>query len=270
MTSALGHSESILGCLALALLVAPDPAARRRFARVFGPARRRRKPWTYWSIRSGAVVLPLVLLLVGIGPLIAATLVAGTAGLRWRRRTLERRRSAEISRLLDGLEAVIGELRVGAHPSAAAATAARETGGEVACAFAASAARSRLGGSGAEGLRRPGTVVSQELSRIADAWLVAERHGLALAELLSAARVDLVGRRRFRDRTQAGLAGARATAAVLAVLPVLGIGLGQLMGAAPLHVLFASSVGTWLLPLGVALACTGLLWTDAITEKVLR
>ncbi|WP_307642827.1 type II secretion system F family protein [Nocardia uniformis] len=199
----------------------------------------------------------------------AATLVA-TLGLRYRRLRRDRCRTTELARLLDGLEVVIGELRVGAHPSTAAEVAAREVVGETSRAFAVSAARSRLGGSGADGLRRTEATVAGELARVADAWQVAERHGLALAELLTAARLDLVGRKRFQARTRAALAGARATAAVLAGLPLLGVALGQLMGAAPLRVLCASEYGTVLLPLGTALTCTGLLWTDAITRKALR
>lgn len=105
---------------------------------------------------------------------------------------------------------------------------------------------------------------------MAAAWRVAERHGLALAELLTAARLDLLGRKRFRDRTRAALAGARATATVLALLPLLGIGLGQLMGAASLRVLFLTLPATLLLLLGSALTCAGLLWADAITDRVLR
>ncbi|MFB8001663.1 type II secretion system F family protein [Nocardia sp. NPDC056000] len=194
----------------------------------------------------------------------------GTLVLRWRRARADRERAAESAQLLEGLEAVIGELRIGAHPSAAAEVAAVETVGPTARVFAVSAARSRLGGSGADAFRRTETAVPEELSRIADAWQVADRHGLALAELLAATRLDLLGRKRFRDRTRAALAGARATAAVLALLPLLGIALGQLMGAAPLRVLFASAAGAYLLPLGAALTCAGLLWTDAITGRVLR
>ncbi|MBL1077309.1 type II secretion system F family protein [Nocardia sp. 2] len=252
--------------------------------------------------------------------MIAATLASATFVVRRGRAAREARRKAESVRLLEGLETVISELRVGAHPSAAAEAAAREiavadamrgtpdgspvpgeplrvaggraavgglphgvgarispgvtaaggSAGDVARAFSVSAARSRLGGSGAEALRRPDSVVAVELSRLAEAWQVAESHGLALAELLAAARADLQGRNRFRERTRAALAGARATAAVLAGLPLLGVGLGQLMGAAPLLVLFDSAAGTLLLPLGVGLACAGLLWTDAITARVLR
>ena len=99
---------------------------------------------------------------------------------------------------------------------------------------------------------------------------MAERHGLALADLLEAARSDLLGRIRFRQRTEAALAGARATAAVLAGLPALGVTLGQLMGAAPLRVLLGGGLGGVLLVLGTVLACAGLLWTDGIVGRVNR
>ncbi|UFS94923.1 type II secretion system F family protein [Nocardia huaxiensis] len=264
-----GQVEVALVCSALALTVAPESAARRRFARLYDGRKSRKLPIA-WVIRAGVGAGLAALFAVGVGPLVAALLVVGTFVVRRRRALREARRTAACGRLLEGLETVIGELRVGAHPSAAAEIAARETGGEVGRVFAVSAARSRLGGSGADALRRPESAVAVELSRIAEAWQVAEQHGLALAELLSAARVDLLGRRRFRDRTHAALAGPRATAAVLAGLPVLGVGLGQVMGAAPMHVLFGSSAGSWLLPLGSSLACAGLLWTDATTERVLR
>ncbi|MFI6167616.1 type II secretion system F family protein [Nocardia sp. NPDC051052] len=258
-----------LMCLALALLAAPTSGVRRRFDGLFAKpieAGKVRRDKVLRFVACGGVVAVLVF---GLGPFLAAAMVVGTVGFRIRRTGRDRRRNVECAHLLDALEAVIGELRVGAHPSAAAEVAASEARGESATVFAVSAGRSRLGGSAAEGLRHPDSIVAGELSRIADAWQVAEQHGLALAELLSAARTDLVGRIRFHGRTTAALAGARATATVLAALPVLGIGLGQLMGAAPLHVLFASSAGTVLLPLGAALACAGLLWTDAITRKVL-
>ncbi|MEV6064763.1 type II secretion system F family protein [Nocardia asteroides] len=197
----------------------------------------------------------------------AALIVGGTVAVRNRRGRGDRLRRAECTHLLAGLEAVIGELRVGAHPSAAAEAAAGESRGEAARVLAISAGRSRLGGSGADGWLHPDSPVAEELSRIATAWRVAEQHGLALAELLAAARTDLLGRTRFRDRTEAALAGARASATVLAGLPLIGIALGHLMGAAPLTVLLNTPAGEFLLPLGAALACCGLLWTDAITRR---
>jgi tight adherence protein B len=95
-------------------------------------------------------------------------------------------------------------------------------------------------------------------------------HGLAIATLMRTAHRDIVERERFSARVTAGMAGARTTAAVLAGLPLLGIGLGQLIGADPLRFLLSGGLGGWLLMIGVTLACAGLLWSDRITAGVLK
>ncbi|MGW6426939.1 type II secretion system F family protein [Nocardia sp. NPDC055053] len=253
-------------CCAAAVLMLPAAGDRRRFRRLFeaGGVRAARRMPVEWCAGIGLAGTAFAF---GIGTGLAALMVGVTVAVRNRRGRGERARRAECGHLLAGLEAVVGELRVGAHPSAAAEAAAAESRGEAARVLGISAGRSRLGGSGADGWLHPDSIVAEELSRIAVAWRVAEEHGLALAELLAAARTDLLGRIRFRDRTEAALAGARASATVLAGLPLVGIGLGQLMGAAPLTVLFGSPAGELLLPLGAALACCGLLWTDVITRR---
>jgi len=260
--------SAVVVCMAVALLSWPSSTVRRRYHAVFRYRDHPRKILWRSVFRIAVAIGVAASAVLGPGPLIAAVLVAATVVVRGRRVRTVRRRAVECGALLEGLEAVIGELRVGAHPSAAAAVASGEIEGVAARAFAVSSARSRLGGSAAAGLRAPGTIIAAELSRIADAWQVADRYGLALAELLTAARADLLGRARFRDRTAAALAGARASAVVLSTLPLLGIALGQLMGAAPLHVLLSPGAGTTLLPLGTALISAGLLWTDAITAPV--
>ncbi|MCW2633595.1 MAG: rane protein, partial [Pseudonocardia sp.] len=109
-----------------------------------------------------------------------------------------------------------------------------------------------------------------ELTRLAGAWALAERHGVALAELLDAVRRDVDARVRHGRRLRAQLAGARATTMVLTVLPVLGVVLGQGVGAQPWSVLTATSGGQVLLVIGVALACLGMLWSDQITARAAR
>ncbi|MFI6570483.1 type II secretion system F family protein [Nocardia fluminea] len=253
-------------CCAIAVLVLPVAGGQRRYTKLFAPggqATRTRVPVEWCA----GIAMGCTAFVFGPGVGMAALMLGATVAVRQRRGRGDRARRRECGYLLAGLEAVVGELRVGAHPSAAAESAAGESRGEAARVLAISAGRSRLGGSGAEGWVQPDSIVAEELSRVAAAWRVAEEHGLALAELLAAARSDLLGRIRFRDRTEAALAGARASATVLAGLPLVGIGLGQLMGAAPLTILFTSPAGDLLLPLGAALACCGLLWTDVITRK---
>ena len=55
-------------------------------------------------------------------------------------------------------------------------------------------------------------------------WQLAQTHGLAIATLMQTAQRDIVERERFSARVDAGMAGARTTAAVLAGLPALGVG----------------------------------------------
>jgi tight adherence protein B len=64
----------------------------------------------------------------------------------------------------------------------------------------------------------------------------------------------------------AQLAGARSTAALLAVLPLLGIGLGAAMGARPLHVLLGTERGQVAMLVGAGLDALGLLWTARIVK----
>ena len=99
---------------------------------------------------------------------------------------------------------------------------------------------------------------------MAQAWSVAERHGIPLADLLARAQQDIRWRVRFTAAVRAQLAGPRATAAVLTALPGLGLGLGQLIGADPIGVLRGGLLGQALLVLGAGLAAAGWLWSERI------
>ncbi|OZD04978.1 secretion protein F [Rhodococcus sp. 06-235-1A] len=204
----------------------------------------------------------------GVWAVGAAAVAGGTGWRRYRRRLERDRRATELKWLTTGVEVIVGELRVGSHPAVASAVAADECSGIASSALRGAASRARLGGRAADGIAASDPLLDAELARLAAAWRVADDHGLALAELLDAVRDDMLGRRRFRERTEASLAGARATALVLAGLPILGVALGQLMGANPLQILLGGGMGGILLCIGTALGCAGLLWTDAITGKV--
>jgi tight adherence protein B len=69
-----------------------------------------------------------------------------------------------------------------------------------------------------------------------------------------------------REEVDAELEGARATALLLAGLPVLGLGLGSGLGGDPLHVLLRTPVGWVCLCVGVALELAGLWWTGRIVR----
>ncbi|MFY9921555.1 MAG: hypothetical protein WAL26_24645 [Mycobacterium sp.] len=250
--------------LALAVVVAPRPSRHRLVA---VQATRRRLP----SMVLGAALTAAVAVLLPVAVTLAAGIAVGTVVLRRRRSIARRANAAEAATLQSALDVLVGELRVGAHPVAAFEVAASEVDGAVADSLRGVAARARLGADVAAGLASFATSsrLPAHWERLALFWRLAQTHGLAIATLMRAAHRDIVERERFSARVDAGMAGARTTAAVLACLPVLGIALGQLIGADPLGFLLSGGVGGWLLVGGVTLACCGLVWSDRITGRAL-
>ncbi len=253
--------------LSLALLALPPPP-RHRLA---SPARVRRG----LAGRAGvpcvaACALVAAAALLPATAVLAVTVVGATASLRYRRRRRARRAADEGATLEAALDVLVGELRVGAHPVRAFHVAAAESAGAVAASLRAVAARARLGADVAAGLRaaaRSSTLPAQ-WDRLAVCWQLAGDHGLAIATLMRAAQRDIGERQRFSARVTSSMAGARATATILAGLPALGVLLGQLIGARPLGFLLRGHAGSWLLVAGATLACGGLLWSDRITDRL--
>jgi tight adherence protein B len=161
------------------------------------------------------------------------------------------------------------ELRAGAHPSVAAEAAVSGTA-RVHRLLRCAAAATRLGAQVPALLRRHAVdepAIAAELSRLAAAWTLADRHGVALAELMDAVRTDLDARVRHAGQVEAQLAGPRATAAVLAGLPFVGVLLGEGIGAHPWQVLAGTPAGQLLLVVGVGLSCAGALWSDWVMRR---
>ena len=272
----------VLAALAIGVMWWPTSRVEHRVSMLTGTAATR---WTPLQPSAcGLVCAPLVALLVGgISGAVAASIVV--ALVVWLRRRRRRAAEHEVQRdeMLTALALMIAELSVGAPPARACAVAAREIseGGEspseVAEGLTVLAARAELGGSvvvdGASESRGQGSgsdSAGQSWRRIAVAWRTAEHSGVPMGELLESLRADLAARRAFTERTRAGLAGPRATAVVLAGLPLLGIGLGQATGARPIQVLLGGGLGGMLLVIGTALVAAGVVWTERITDKVVR
>ncbi|GAA4836946.1 type II secretion system F family protein [Saccharopolyspora rosea] len=261
----------MLTLLAAGLLCWPDGRAR---ARLRGPRAVRIRARRWDAVARRAVVPAIAVagfLLAGAGGLCATVGVALIGARYWRSRQEFRRGLALSDEFSAGLRLLVAQLRTGAHPAVAAAGAAAESGPVIAAVFHDLAAVARLGGdvgtalsrSGPEGLRAP-------LARMARAWTLAERHGIALADLLDSVRRDVERRTRFRRSVEAGMAGPRSTAAILIVLPVFGLLLGEAVGAAPLTVLASTPTGQVLLLVGAGLVCAGTAWTLRLTGAVVR
>jgi tight adherence protein B len=254
--------------LSIALMVVPASPLRRLTPSV--PTRRHVRMLgangVGWLVAGAGVAA------VGVLPLttvLAVAVIGTTAGLRNRRRRRIRRATDEGQTLETALDVVVGELRVGSHPVRAFSVAADETQGTVAMSLRAVAARARLGADVTGGLRTAArsSALPAHWERLAVCWQLASDHGLAIAALMRAAQRDISERQRFSSRVASGMAGARATAVILAGLPVLGVLLGQLIGARPLSFLLSGHAGGCLLVVGSILDCVGLLWSDRITDR---
>lgn len=252
--------------LSLALLVMPPSPGSRLV-----PSRQAHRtivagPWVVGGV--GVCGLVVAVWLLPLTTVLALALGAATLGLRLWRRRRNRRGAAEGLAVQAGLDVLVGELRVGAHPVNAFDVAADETDGAVSGALRTVAARARMGADVVAGLRNAASssALPRHWERLAVCWQLASEHGLAIATLMRAAQRDITARQQFSAKVASSLAGARATAAILAGLPVLGVLLGELLGARPLRFLFGT--GGWFLVVGLALTCVGVLWSDRITDRV--
>lgn len=223
-------------------------------------------------LAAGAVLASVVLvwlapLLAGAAaPALVALTLVGVGGFVSRQVRAQRRRSeAAATRVAvcGALDLLAADLRGGILPAKGLASA----GGAVPAMAPASAAAER-GGDVAAGLRagaaRPG---AEALAQLGGAWTVAERAGAPLAtvvdRLAATVREDLELVREVASEA----APARATGRLMAVLPVLGLGLGAGMGADPVHLLTRTVPGALCLAAGSALACLGTWWVDRVAAS---
>jgi len=173
-----------------------------------------------------------------------------------RKQNTDRQRDLRI-----GLRVLIGELEAGARPQAAL-TAARDAAPLHAAAFdAAVAASSGSADAGTALLAYPAT------RSIGLAWQLGADTGVALAGVLERVAADLQAEQEHRRTVETVLAGPRASALMLAGLPLVGIVLGGAMGARPLTVLTSSLGGQLLCLVGVLLDVAGLMWTRRLLRR---
>jgi tight adherence protein B len=218
----------------------------------------------WWALAAGAV---LAVLGASLLPVLAGA--AGVPVLRRVRLTGRARRVRE--RRQDGVialcGAVAGEVRAGRQPGEALRYAARDSGG-LGDGRTAVLAAARFGGDVPGALtaaaRQPG---ADGLRGLAACWRVAVDQGAGLAAGLDRLEAALRAEREQRADLRAQLAGARATAAMLAGLPALGLLLGVALGADPLRVLLHSGAGLGCLLVGGALEGLGMWWVGRIVRR---
>jgi tight adherence protein B len=272
VTSAQAVSVGLLVAAATALTVprprlGPGPRLELRAA----PADRRRAlpgPTSRLALAVVAVLAAGVALasgLRGVHLVVGLVCVGATVGaLRLLQRAASARAAATRRQsVIDLCEALVGELQAGQPLVRAVERAAvvwPESEG-----VAASAA---LGADVPEALRRlaqlPGAA---GLGRLAAAWDIcaATGGGLAFAaeQVLHTARAEVASDR----RVEAELASARATARLVAMLPVVVLVAADGIGARPWQFLLSTGVGVTCLGVGVVLGLSGLWWIERIAAS---
>ena len=253
--------SAVLLCLAGALLLWPSVGRGRRSRLVGAPVRR----WDAAALLAGRGGVLLPALVAGLAGLVLSTpvvaaLAAGCAAAVGR--AVQRRaRAAAAERgtraLVEALGVLIAELRAG-RPLLDA-TAAAVAGCPDAGVAGALGPVLRLGEA------PPGA--EDAMVRMAAAVRLSARTGCSLAGVAAAVEDDLRARLRAEEELRSAVAGPRASASVLAGLPVLGLLMGSGVGADPWQVLTTTGTGTVLLVLGVTLELAGIAWTGRLVRR---
>ncbi len=269
MTAAAFLAAGLLGSAVLTLL--PDPGRSLRRLGETGDDGLRQPAHSWRGLHIlGAVVGLIALIRWSLSDLGMTAFALLTGGLvvaagcqrllaRWRARRL---RSARQHAAIELCDALAAELRAGLP-----AVRAIEHAFEVWPEWSSVVAAARLGGDVAQAMRACATHPGAEgLRATAAAWDVASRSGVALADVLDRVANGLRSDAEARAEVTAALGPPRATAKLLAALPLFGLGLGVSMGAHPVAFLLGSGIGITCLGGGVMLAFLGVLWVEHLAD----
>jgi tight adherence protein B len=207
-----------------------------------------------WSLAEGTqlnlfvvvAIVPVCLVVRGI-----------TGGWRFRRE----RRARQVA-VIEVCDALASELHAGL-PAGRALERACEGRPD----WAPIVSAGTLGGGVAAAMRLAARVPGAEgLRAVAAGWEVSDGSGAGLAAVLERIAAGLRSDDDARAEVTACLGPVRATATMLAVLPVFGLALGSSMGARPVAFLLSTTAGGVCLILGLTLASAGVLWVERLAS----
>lgn len=241
-------------------LLLPAPG-RIRHARPTG-----RPPYVVGAVVLAAAAAflagePRLLALAGIAT--CATVAAVRLLARHRADRAAERVRGRVVEMCDGLQA---ELAAGQTPTTALERAAEEWPALLPVIRATSS-----GGDVPRALRALATTPGAgDLRVVAAAWQVAHRTGHGLGDALTRVAQELRESEKTRRVVGGELASARATARLVAALPLVALLMGSGAGADPWAFLVGEPLGIGCLAGGVACGIAGLAWIEALARDVQR
>jgi tight adherence protein B len=206
-----------------------------------------------------------------VGPVAAVLVAVGEAAAHrwWRARRRSRAVDAERRGIVEACSVLAAELRAGRTAAEALRSGAVVATGASQDVLRAGAATAGLGGdvAGALTAMPPDCAVPDVLRSLAACWSVCSATGSGRPAAVDRLEEGLRADQALRQALAAELAGPRATAGLLAVLPVLGLLLAAALGADPLFVLLHTPLGLVCLVTGVGLDALGVLWTNRLVRR---
>lgn len=112
--------------------------------------------------------------------------------------------------------------------------------------------------------------LAASLRQLAACWHVGVTRGSGLAVSVERLALSLRTQQELQTTLRNELAAPRATSRMLAFLPVVGVGMGYLLGADPIAWFLSSSIGAVVFAIALALTLAGSAWTRAIVRRVDR
>ncbi len=219
-----------------------------------------------------ATALVVLGLLVGLGLLFGArgsvfgatgVLIVGTVILLIRRRGKRADALNNRTAVAQACSILAAQVRIGQVPSEALRSAAED------CPVLAPARDTLAIGGDPVGCWR-GQSTEPGLAGLADlgrAWQLSISTGAELAAALVQVAEALTSDQALGLVITSEAAAPRATGKIMAVLPVVGIALGYMMGGDPLTFLITSPIGWACFAVGSFCACVGVLWMEKIADR---
>ena len=215
--------------------------------------------WSAWPVVAGVCAACFVWLLT-----IRPSMRKGDAPARMTIKAQRRRSRGRAQRLLERqwIDGLIGELTVGRDPVSALMVATESA--QLQLAYDAWVA-ARMGGDVSAALMAQD---SELVRSVGACWLVASNSGAGLVKSLQSISDSARERERILQHVEVAIAEPRAAALVVALLPIVGLGMGSLLGAEPLHWLFGTSAGRLVTLVALTLEGLGCLWSWQIVRSV--